>query len=55
MNHKILIWDNDGTVTGSKDPNDLGNNAKVILSGVEATMLTADFNFIISGFKSPEK
>ncbi len=54
MNHKILIWDNDGTVTGSTDPNDSSNNAKVILPGVEAAMLAADFNFIISGFKSPE-
>ena len=54
MNHKILIWDNDGTVTGSADPNDLSNNAKLILPGVEATMLAADFNFIISGFKSVE-
>ncbi len=52
MKHKILIWDNDGTVTGSKDPNDSSNNAKVILPGVEAAMLAADFNFIISGFKS---
>ncbi len=49
-----MIWDNDGTVTDSKDPNDKSNNAKVILPGVEATMLKADFNFIISGFKSPE-
>ena len=54
MKHKILIWDNDGTVTGSTDPNDSSNKAKVILTNVEATMLSADFNFIISGFKSPE-
>ena len=54
MKHKILIWDNDGTVTGSKDPNDLRHNAKVILPGVEAAMLASEFNFIISGFKSPE-
>ena len=46
MKHKILLWDNDGTVTGSKDPNDSTNNAKVIFPGVEATMLNTDFNFI---------
>jgi len=48
---KILIWDNDGTVTGSTTPND---PTKVILPNVAATMKNADFNFIISGFKSPE-
>ncbi len=55
MNHKIFIWDNDSTVTGSKDPNDLRHNTKVILPGVEAAVLAADFNFIISGFKSQTK
>ncbi len=54
MHHKILIWDNDGTVTGSKDPNDTHTQAEIILPGVEETMKGADFNFIISGFKSPE-
>lgn len=54
MKHKILIWDNDGTVTGSKDPNDNATNAKIILPNVKETMHTADFNFIISGFKSSE-
>ncbi len=54
MKYKILIWDNDGTVTGSKNPNDASVNAKVILPNVEKTMGGADFNFIISGFKSPE-
>jgi hypothetical protein len=54
MKYKILIWDNDGTVTGSTNPNDNSINAKVILPNVEKTMRTADFNFIISGFKSPE-
>ncbi|HQS83568.1 MAG: hypothetical protein B7Y25_02005 [Alphaproteobacteria bacterium 16-39-46] len=51
MKPKILIWDNDGTVTGSKNPND---PSKVILSGVEKAMREAEFNFMISGFKSPE-
>jgi hypothetical protein len=54
MQQKILLWDNDGTVTGSKDPNDKGMHAKIILPGVEETMQKAEFNFIISGFKSPE-
>lgn len=51
---KILIWDNDGTVTGSKNPYDTTRHAKAILPGVENMMRQVDFNFIISGFKSPE-
>jgi phosphoglycolate phosphatase-like HAD superfamily hydrolase len=51
---KIILWDNDGTVTGSKNPNDTTNNAKVILPNVETTMRNAEFNFIISGCKSAE-
>lgn len=54
MKYKILIWDNDGTVTGSKNPNNTTANTKIILPNVKETMYTADFNFIISGFKSPE-
>lgn len=54
MKYKILIWDNDDTVTSSENPNDNSINAKVILPNVEKIMCTADFNFIISGFKSPE-
>ncbi|MBP6985221.1 MAG: hypothetical protein KBB83_01365 [Alphaproteobacteria bacterium] len=54
LKQRILIWDNDGTVTGSKDPNDSASQAKVILPGVEQAMAKADFNCIISGFKSPE-
>ena len=50
----ILIWDNDGTVTGSKDPNDKSNQAKIILPNVELVMKQTPYNFIISGFKSPE-
>jgi hypothetical protein len=38
MKYKILIWDNDGTVTGSKNPNDGSVNAKIILPNVEKTM-----------------
>lgn len=54
LKQKILIWDNDGTVTGSKNPNNSASKAKVILPGVAQTMAKADFNCIISGFKSPE-
>lgn len=54
MKYKILIWDNDGTITGSKNPNDPTASAKIILPNVKQTMLTADFNFVVSGFKSAE-
>lgn len=54
MKQKILIWDNDGTITGARDPNDAADNAKVILPGIKNAMKNAEFNFIISGFKSPE-
>lgn len=50
----ILIWDNDGTITGTKDPKDTADDAQVILPGVETMMHRAEWNFIISGFKSPE-
>lgn len=54
MQQRILLWDNDGTVTGSKDPNDKRVQSKIILPGVKETMQKADLNFIISGFKSQE-
>lgn len=54
MKYKVLLWDNDGTVTGSANPNDSSSSAKTILPGVEDIMRSSDFNFIISGFKSPE-
>lgn len=50
----ILFWDNDGTVMGSKDPNDKTGCSKTIFPGVKDVMKNADFNFIISGFKSKE-
>lgn len=53
IKHKIIIWDNDGTISASKDPNDK-SAAKIILPNVAETMQEAEFNFIISGFKSPE-
>jgi len=48
---KIIFWDNDGTVSGSVDPND-ASGAKVILPGVVDAMQMADFNLIISGVKT---
>lgn len=54
MKDKILLWDNDGTILGSNNPNDKTPEAKVILPGVEEAMHQVKFNFVISGFKSPE-
>ena len=54
LNNKILIWDNDGTVTGAKNPNDKSSSAKIILPNIKETMEHSKFNFIISGFKSLE-
>ena len=51
---QILLWDNDGTIIGSNDPNDKTSQAKIILPGVEEAMQNSEFNFVISGFKSPE-
>ena len=45
-----MIW----TITGAKDPNDKTSQAKVILPNVIETMQKAEFNLVISGFKSPE-
>ncbi|MDD2840120.1 MAG: pentapeptide repeat-containing protein [Rickettsiales bacterium] len=54
LTDKIVIWDNDGTIVGSKDPNDKTSKAKVILPGIRETMRITKFNCVISGFKSPE-
>lgn len=54
VSSKVIIWDNDGTITGSLNPHDERAEAKVILPGVENKMRQAKFNFVISGFKSPE-
>lgn len=52
---KIIIWDNDGTIQGSKDPNDKSHAAKVILPNVERIMSSVEvFNVICSGCKTPE-
>lgn len=54
MKQRILLWDNDGTISGSQDPNDKTSHAKIILPGVKDAMSLAPFNFVISGYKSPE-
>jgi hypothetical protein len=51
MNKKIILWDNDGTIMGSKSPDD---PSKIILPNVEKTMKKAEYNFIISGIATPE-
>lgn len=43
MKHKTLLLNNDITVIGSKNPNDSSNSAKVILPGVEGSILTSAF------------
>jgi hypothetical protein len=54
LEHKMLLWDNDGTIMASKDPNDTTKTAKVTLPGVKNTMMNADYNFVISDCKTPE-
>lgn len=55
MWRRIIIWDNDGTIMGSKNPNDTTNAAKVLLPNVEEVMLQpGTFNIICSGCKTPE-
>lgn len=52
---KIIIWDNDGTIMGSKDPHDKSSGAKIILPNVEKTMRQENtLNIICSGMKTPE-
>lgn len=51
----VLLWDNDGTISDSKNPNDdKFSNVKTILPGVQDLMKHASYNFIISGCKTPE-
>lgn len=50
----IILWDNDGTISGSNNPNDAQAKSKVILPGVKNAMEHADYNFIISGCKTVE-
>ena len=54
MIQKILLWDNDGTITGSKNPDDTVDRIKGIFPGVKNTMKNAKLNFVISGRRTPE-
>lgn len=55
MKEKIIIWDNDGTITGTKDPNDCALSARIILPNVEMVMCRQGyFNVICSGTKTVE-
>ena len=51
--YNILFWDNDGTIVKSRNPND-NSNSRTIFPGISLKMEKAEFNCIISGFKSPE-
>ena len=54
LHDKILVWDHDGTIKGSRDPRDTSSEAKVILPHVAETMAQASLNVVISGIKTPE-
>lgn len=55
MTSKILIWDNDGTIMSSRNPNDASSNAKVILPNVKRIMNSNNvLNIVCSGMKTPE-
>jgi len=49
LSNKILIWDNDGTIMGSRNPND---QTKIILPNIEKVMNLSLLNCVVSGFKS---
>ena len=53
MQERIIIWDNDGTILGSKNPADNSAAAKVILPGVAYLMnLENSVNIVCSGSKT---
>jgi histidinol phosphatase-like enzyme len=55
MPKKIIIWDYDGTITGSQHPDDVTSKSKIILPNVEKTMKSENIlNIICSGCKTPE-
>lgn len=55
MTDKVIIWDNDGTIKGSLNPNDTTSKAKVILPNVKKIMQQPNtINVICSGCKTPE-
>jgi len=51
MQQQIIIWDNDGTILGSKNPNDVNFTARVLLPNVPHVMHSAALNIICSGTK----
>jgi histidinol phosphatase-like enzyme len=55
INKEIIIWDNDGTIMGSKNPHDTTDKAKVILPNVQQVMTASNaVHVICSGCKTPE-
>lgn len=55
LTKEVIIWDNDGTIMGSKDPHDTTSTAKVILPNVEHVMKQSGaVHIICSGCKTPE-
>jgi hypothetical protein len=55
---RFVIWDNDGTIKGSVDPDDESAGAKIILPNVRETMESVQqaggINIVCSGCKTPE-
>lgn len=51
MTCKVLLWDNNGTISSGKDPNDSGWK---IYPNVKKFMTQADYNIIISGCRTPD-
>jgi len=52
LNKEIIIWDNDGTIMGSKNPNDPN---KIILPNIQNVMSsTKAIHVLCSGCKTPE-
>ncbi len=55
IKQNIIIWDNDGTIMGSKDPNDSSSKSRVILPNVQKVMQKSHtINVVCSGCKTPE-
>jgi hypothetical protein len=53
MQERIIIWDNDGTILGSKNPDDTSAASKVILPGVAYLMNQENsVNIICSGSRT---
>ena len=51
---EILIWDNNGTISEALNPDDKSSKQAMILPGVRDKMKEAKYNFVASGYKSPE-